>query len=103
VNQASIGDMSKACGLLLNRAAAGTLTHGGQEAVDDALAIAPRRTLRTAGGWAWDLEDETVNIAPIVGLTFALLAATVTKKVASGRNTTNRGRTTSRGREAVIL
>lgn len=103
VNQASIGDMSKACGLLLNRAAAGTLTHGGQEAVDDALAIAPRSTLRTAGGWAWDLKDETVNIAPIVGLTLALFAATVTKKVASGRNTTDRGRTTSRGREAVIL
>ncbi|ASN67448.1 putative terminase large subunit [uncultured Caudovirales phage] len=99
VNQASVGDMAKGCGLLLNRVAAGSFTHAGQGPVGEALAVAPRRATGTAGGWAWDLADESVNIAPIVALTLALFEATVTKKVASG----GRGNRSSQGREAVVL
>lgn len=107
VNQATRGDMSKACGLLVNRAKARTLTNGGQAAVYDAMAVARRVGIGTAGGWGWDLSDETVNIAPIVSMTFALLAATVTKKVPnagrSGRSSVGRGSRSSRGREAVVI
>lgn len=107
VNQATRGDMAKACGLLMNRAKAGTLTHGNQGAVYDAMAVARRVGIGTAGGWGWDLSDETLNISPIVSMTFALLAATVTKKVPgsgrSGRSSVGRGSRSSRGREAVVI
>lgn len=106
VNQASLGDMAKACGLLENRAKARTFTHAGQKAVDDALAAAKKVPIGKAGGWGWDLTDESVGIAPIVGMTFALLGATVTKKVpnegrSSGR--VGRGSRSSRRREAVVM
>lgn len=104
VNQASLGDMAKACGLLENRAKAKTFTHAGQKAVDDALAIAPKVMIGKAGSWGWDLTDESLNIAPIVSMTFALLAATVTKKVPNeGRGGGARGSRSSRGREAVVM
>ena len=106
VNQATVGDMAKACGLLVNRAEAGTFTHGGQKSVDDALAIAQKVPIGKAGGWGWDLTDEDAAIAPIVSLTFALLAATVTKRVpnqARGGGRGTRPRRTSEGRKAVIL
>lgn len=107
VNQATVGDMAKACGLLVNRAEARTFTHAGQESVDAALAIAPKTLIGKAGGWGWDLSDETLNISPIVSMTFALLAATVTKKVPnagrSGRSSAGRGSRSSRGREAVVI
>lgn len=107
VNQATRGDMAKACGLLMNRAKAGTLTHGNQGAVFDAMVVARRVGIGTAGGWGWDLSDETLNISPIVSMTFALLAATVTKKVPSagrsGRSSAGRVSRSSRGREAVVI
>lgn len=106
VNQASLGDMAKACGLLENRAKARTFTHAGQKAVDDALAAAKKVPIGKAGGWGWDLTDESLNIAPIVGLTFALLGATVTKKVPNeGRSNgrVGRGSRSSRSREAVVM
>jgi hypothetical protein len=98
VNQTTAGDMAKACGLVVDRVAAKSVTHGGQEAVDAALAGARKRSIRDAGGWGWDRRDESVNIAPIVSWTLALFMGTATKKQSTGR-----GRATSRGREAVIL
>lgn len=104
VNQASLGDMAKSCGLLENRVKTRTFTHAGQKAVDDALAVAPKVLIGKAGGWGWDLTDESLNIAPIVSMTFALFAATVTKKVPNeGRPGGSRGRRSSRGREAVVM
>lgn len=86
------GDLVKACGLVVDKAAAGTLTHGGQKAVTDALLGARKRPIRDAGGWGWDRRDETVSIHPIVSFTLALFGAAVTKKARSA------GR-----REAVVL
>ncbi|MGV5046879.1 terminase [Rhodococcus pyridinivorans] len=106
VNQATAGDMAKACSLLVNRVKAGTFTHAGQEPVADALAIARRKSIGAAGGWGWDLSDETVNISPIVSMTFALLEATVTKRIpneARGGGRGTRARRSTRGRKAVIL
>lgn len=106
VNQATAGDMAKACSLLVNRVKAGTFTHGGQKAVADALAIAPRKAIGAAGGWGWDLSDETLNLSPIVSMTFALFEATITKRVpnqARGGGRGTRPRRTSEGRKAVIL
>lgn len=65
-------DMSKACGLVVNRAHAATVTHGGQDAITDALRGARKRPIRDAGGWGWDRRDEAVNIAPLVAWTLAV-------------------------------
>jgi hypothetical protein len=68
-------DMGKACGLVVARAKAGTVTHGGQDSVTDALAGARKRPIRDAGGWGWDRRDESVNIAPLVAWTLAVFGA----------------------------
>ena len=89
------GDMVKACGLVVDKAAAGTLTHGGQEAVTDALLGAKKRLIRDAGGWGWDRRDGTVQIHPIVSFTLALLGALTARKPGRGRESTRR--------EALVL
>lgn len=80
------GGMVQACGLIVDKAAAGTLTHGDQKAVTDALLGARKRPIRDAGGWGWDRRDETVSIHPIVSFTLAVFGAT------SGKRTASRGR-----------
>jgi hypothetical protein len=74
------GDMSRACGLVVNKARAGTLTHGGQDAVTEALQGARKRPIRDAGGWGWDRRDETANVAPLVAWTLAVFGATTTRR-----------------------
>lgn len=103
VNQTTAGDMAKACGLVVGRAKAKTVSHGGQKAVDDALAGARKRPIRDAGGWGWDRSDESVNIAPIVSWSLALFMGTATKKQSTGRGRSNQTRRLSRGRRAVTL
>jgi len=90
-------DMARACGLVVDRASTATLTHGGQQAVDDALAGARKRPIRDAGGWGWDRRNETVNIAPLVAFTLALFGATTTTRTTGSQNRS------SRGREALVL
>src|SRR5690606_2946143 len=77
-------DMSRACGMLVSRAAAGTFSHANQPAVNDALESARKRAIGTAGGWGWDRVDETVQIYPIVSMTLALFGAEATKRKRSG-------------------
>ena len=84
-------DMGKACGLAVNRAKAGTVTHAAQDAVTDALKGAKKRPIRDAGGWGWDRRDETVNIAPLVAWTLAVYwAATKRRKTTGNRQTRGR-------------
>lgn len=85
-------DMGKACGLVVARAKAGTVTHGGQDSVTEALQGARKRPIRDAGGWGWDRRDESVNIAPLVAWTLAVFGAV------SQRRKTNSG-----GRVATVL
>ena len=99
VNQTTAGDMAKACGLVVDRVAAKSVTHSRQEAVDAALQGARKRPIRDAGGWGWDRRDETVNIAPIVSWTLALFMGTATKKQVTGGRSTR----SSQGREAVLM
>jgi hypothetical protein len=85
-------DMGKACGLVVARAKAGTVTHGAQDSITDALKGARKRPIRDAGGWGWDRRDESVNIAPLVAWTLAVFGAV------SQRRKTHTG-----GREAIVL
>jgi hypothetical protein len=85
-------DMGKACGLVVARAKAGTITHGGQEPVTDALKGARKRPIRDAGGWGWDRRDEAVNIAPLVAWTLAVFGAV-----------SQRRKSNSDGRQAILL
>jgi hypothetical protein len=87
VISSSAWDMGKACGLAVARAKAGTVTHGAQDSVTEALKGARKRPIRDAGGWGWDRRDETVNIAPLVAWTLAVFGA-----VSQRRRTTNAGR-----------
>jgi hypothetical protein len=103
VNQTTGGDMAKACGLVVGRAKAKSVTHGGQKAVDDALAGAKKRAIRDAGGWGWDRRDESVNIAPIVSWSLALFMGTATKKQSTGSGRSTRSTRSSGGREAVLI
>ncbi|MDH6279352.1 terminase [Prescottella agglutinans] len=99
VNQTNATDMAKACGTFLDAIEADTLTHGGQEAIDDALEGARKRPIGTAGGWGWNRKDETVNIAPLVAATLALFgASTVRKPRGEGRTSSSGEGRTSRGR-----
>lgn len=80
VNQTNATDMAKACGTFLDAIQSDLLTHGGQDAVDDALEGARKRPIGTAGGWGWNRKDETVNIAPLVAVTLALFGASTARR-----------------------
>ena len=95
VIQTSANDYVRACGLVVDRVDARTLTHGGQQSVDDALAGARKRPIRDAGGWGWDRRDEQVNLAPLVAVTLALFGASTAHR---GTRTRTSGR-----REAVVV
>ncbi|MGY2019389.1 terminase [Nocardia gipuzkoensis] len=101
VIQSTAGDMAKGCGLFLSKTKRSRITHAGQKAVDDALEGGRQRPIGTAGGWGWDRRDESVNIAPIVAVTLALLGAATVKPRSS---TPPRGSrtSTSRGRRAAV-
>ena len=96
VHVGTAGDMAKGCGLTVSDLNGGRLTHGDQEAVNDARSGARKRGIGTAGGWGCDRRDPSVNIAPMVAVILARLGASMTKK-ASGH-----GRATSE-RKAVLL
>lgn len=72
----SAANMAQACGVLENRIATDTLTHGAQKPVTDAILGARRRPIRDAGGWALDRSDPTSAIYPIVAAVLALFGAT---------------------------
>lgn len=80
VIQSTAGDMAKGCGLIVGKAMSNRLTHADQTSVNDALEGARKRAIGTAGGWGWDRRDETVDIAPIVSPTLALLGATTVRQ-----------------------
>ncbi len=82
VQQATVGDMARGCGLLVSKAKAKRLTHAGQQSLDDALAAARLVPVGKNGARAWDRTDEKKNVAPIGAATLALYAARSAK---SGR------------------
>ena len=79
----SAAQMAQACGLLENRIATDTLTHGAQKPVTDAVLGARRRPIRDAGGWGLDRSDPTSLIYPIVAAVLALFGATSHKRTKS--------------------
>lgn len=75
-------DMSKACGLVKSDLEAERLTNADQESVNSAREGSRKRAIGTAGGWGLDRSDPTVNIAPMVAICLARLAASMSKKPA---------------------
>lgn len=73
-------DMARGCGLFASDVEAGRLTHADQEALNDAREGARKRAIGTAGGWGYDRKDPSVNIAPLVAVTLARVAATISEK-----------------------
>ncbi|AEK09819.1 terminase [Mycobacterium phage ShedlockHolmes] len=67
--------MAKGCGLVESSADNGTLSHGDQVDVTEALKGARKRPIRDAGGWGWDRRDPTSVIHPLVAVTLALVGA----------------------------
>jgi hypothetical protein len=80
VTVTSAPNMAQACGLLENRIATDTLTHGAQPRLTDAVLGARRRPIRDAGGWALDRSDPSSQIYPAVAATLALFGATTAVK-----------------------
>lgn len=80
VHVGSSGDMAKGCGLMVSDLEGGRLTHGDQEPVNDAREGARKRAIGKAGGWGYDRSDPSVDIAPLVAVTEARLAASMIKK-----------------------
>lgn len=85
----SASDMSRACGLVVADLLSDRLTHGDQESVNEARKGARRRNIGTAGGWGYDRSDASVNIAPLVGVTLARLAAVLNKRPSSSGGRTH--------------
>ncbi|AGK85847.1 hypothetical protein Chy2_001 [Mycobacterium phage Chy2] len=93
----SAANMAAACGAVENRLKAGTLTHGGQMSVTDAVVKnGKRRPIRGAGGWGWDRRNPSSQIHQAVAMTLALYGATKHKRA-------TRQRRAETGREAVVL
>lgn len=97
VSPGSSGDMSKGCGLMASDVESGRLTHGDQEAVNAAREGARKRAIGTAGGWGFDRSNAAVNIAPLVAITQARIAAASKKTPRDGNGRSNGGR------KAVVL
>lgn len=77
-------DMARGCGLTASDLEAGRLTHADQEPLNDAREGARKRAIGTAGGWGYDRKDPSVNIAPLVAVTLARVAATINEKPTGG-------------------
>lgn len=73
-------DMARGCGLVKSDLEAGRLTHADQDALNQARDGARKRAIGTAGGWGYDRKDPSVNIAPLVAVTLARVAATISEK-----------------------
>lgn len=109
VKTTGAADASKACGLVFDMVKDGTLRHGdgpGQEALAAAVIGARKRPIRDVGGFGWDRRDDSVNIAPLVAFTLAVLGASAVRR-RSGGESGSRGDTSRRGssggRRAVLL
>ena len=76
-------DMARGCGLTKSDLEAGRLTHADQESVNDAREGARKRAIGKAGGWGYDRKDGSVNIAPLVAVTLARIAAAINEKPAT--------------------
>lgn len=91
--------MAAACGAVENRLKAGTLTHGAQMSLTDAVVKnGKRRPVRGAGGWGWDRRNPSSEIQQAVAMTEALFAATKNRRAVRKRSAD-----AGSSREAVVL
>lgn len=80
VKRSSAGDMAAACGMVVDRIDAGTLTHAAQKPLSDAVFGVRKRAIRDAGGFGWDRRDPESRIHPLVAVTLALFGASGVRK-----------------------
>ena len=89
-------DMARGCGLFASDVEAGRLTHADQPSVNEAREGARKRAIGSAGGWGYDRKDPTVKIHPLVAVTLARVAATITQRPTStGISTRGGGRSST--------
>lgn len=70
VTVTSAGDMAKACGGFFDAVVEGRLRHINDRDLNDAVAMAAKRSLGDA--WAWDRKTPLTDISPLVAVTLAL-------------------------------
>lgn len=75
VRAGTSGDMARGCGLVASEVESRRLTHADQPSVNEAREGARKRAIGTAGGWGLDRSDPSVNIAPLVAVVQARVAA----------------------------
>jgi hypothetical protein len=76
----------------------GGMTHAdveGQRALDDAVKVAGKRKIGTAGGWGWAPLDGSTDVTPLDAVTLAHYSAATTKR--------KRGASRTSERRAVVL
>lgn len=99
IHVTSAPQMAAACGAVENRLKAGTLTHGGQESVTNAVVKeGRRRPIRGAGGWGWDRRNPSSQIHQAVAMTLGLYAANKSRRALRRSDTEE-----TAGREAIVL
>jgi hypothetical protein len=69
ITPTAAGQLTRACGALVDAVTAGTVCHRGQGVLDAALAAAHRRPV--GDGWAWSRRASGVDISPLVAVTLA--------------------------------
>lgn len=74
------GDLAKACGLFVDGARDGQVSHFDQVELNTALTGAKKRAIGNAGAWGWDRKSPERDITPLVAATLALFGAVTTKR-----------------------
>lgn len=87
VNALSVGDLGKACVGLHDDVIAKRLTHKHEDQLDAAVAGAKKATIGNSGLWRWDRRNPDINLTPLVVITVARFAGTLTRKTRTGRAT----------------
>lgn len=72
-------DLARSCQAFVEDAVDGSLTHAGQQHLDDALASALKLPVGKAGAWVWDRRTADDDISTLVAATLARLGAVSTQ------------------------
>lgn len=101
VNQTSSADMAKGCGLFAADVKDGIVTHGDQDALNQAVKDVRKRAIGGAGGWGYDRRDPASLIHPAVAVTLARLGATFKRPTRADSAETTVRPTRSRARSGT--
>lgn len=80
VRLVSTADFARSCQAFVDDALEASLTHGGQEYLDDALAMGAKYPVGKAGAWVWDRRTSDDDISTLVAATLARHGAAIAAK-----------------------